>query len=452
VAGIYPNTLLAVLAVAVLLFGVRLLWRPGEPPVLFFAFAMQWVQGSVKVFQANWMEVPVTVLPSYGGKVDLAIALSLFGVAFLALGMRLGAGPWHSQDGEALRTAALSYGPRYWFRIYVAVFVISNLASSLAYLVPGLSQPLLVLTDLKWGFFWILAYVTFCQGSNRQYWYLAFGIELLLSLGGYFSDFKTPLIFSALAVVAVRMRLSLGRYLLLFTLGAVMLLLAVAWTAIKVEYRDFASGGQQAQIVAVPYSQRMEKLAQLVSHLDGDEMAQGFTLLLWRLAYTDYLAVTLDNVPSALPHENGALWWDAIRRPFMPRMFFPEKSAINESAQVEHYTGIPLGLTSGGSTSISLGYMTESYIDFGAVGMMVPILGLGLLLGLFYRQMLKLHPPLKLVGIGLATATVYGAYLLETSTAKICGGLAVAMLVSWAILRVLERTHFLRAPSRVASR
>ncbi len=45
-----------------------------------------------------------------------------------------------------------------------------------------------------------------------------------------------------------------------------------------------------------------------------------------RIAYVDMFAVVLDMVPAYIPHENGALWWDALSRPFMPRMFFPEKT------------------------------------------------------------------------------------------------------------------------------
>ena len=69
-------------------------------------------------------------------------------------------------------------------------------------------------------------------------------------------------------------------------------------------------------------------------------------------------------------------------------------------------TPASISRTSEEGTSISIGYMAESYIDFGAVGMMVPIFGLGLLLGGFYRWMLR-RDPSRLLGMALATATIY---------------------------------------------
>ena len=207
--GFGPNSLLAVLAVAVLFLGSWLLWRPGESPILLYVFGFQWLQASIKVFHANWLGMDVAALASYGGDVDLAIVLSLLGLAVLALGMRLGAGPWRSQDGALVRSTASSYGPQYWFRLYAAALLIATLAQSVAWVIPGLSQPLLALANLKWAFFWILAYATLarlalaaCIGCWHSGW------KSLLGLGGYFSDFKTPLFFTMLAVMAARVRLS----------------------------------------------------------------------------------------------------------------------------------------------------------------------------------------------------------------------------------------------------
>jgi hypothetical protein len=220
----------------------------------------------------------------------------------------------------------------------------------------------------------------------------------------------------------------------LLSLGAVALTLGVAWTAVKIDYRSFVSGGEKAQVVTVGYLERISMLAEMLRQLDGNAMADASEKLLQRIAYVDFFGVVLDAVPGVLPHENGALCWDAISRPFMPRLFFPEKTAIDDSVRTNYYTGLDLP-TSEEGTSVSLGYMAESYIDFGAAGMMVPIFGLGLLLGRFYRWMLR-RDPSRLLGMALATATIFGASFLESSITKVFGGLVVAMLVSWIVLRI----------------
>src|SRR6202161_730107 len=44
----------------VLLVGAKLLWRVGEPPILFAAFFLQWMQVSLLVIQAAVAGVPLT--------------------------------------------------------------------------------------------------------------------------------------------------------------------------------------------------------------------------------------------------------------------------------------------------------------------------------------------------------------------------------------------------------
>jgi hypothetical protein len=449
IGGLGPNTLLAVLAIAVLIFGAFFLWRPGESPILLFVFGYQWLQASIKIFQANWSGIDVAGLIEYGGDIRLAIVLSLFGLLALALGLRIGAGSWNSQDSVLARSTASRFAPQYWFRLYVVAFVFATFAQSFAWEVPGLSQPLLALASVKWAFFWMLAFATFTQpGKSKSYCLFALAIELILGVGGYFADFKTPLMFILLASMAAGVRLSINRFLWLLTLVVMALTMAVAWSAVKTDYRKFISGGAKAQIVTVGYVERIRTLVDMLEQLDGNAMGDASQKLLQRISYVDFFGVVLDTVPRVLPHEGGALWWDAISRPFMPRILFPEKLGIDDSMRTNYYTGLNLPASEEG-TSISIGYMGEAYIDFGAFGMMVPIFGLGLLLGSFYRLMLR-RDPSRLLGMALATATISGASFLESSITKVFGGLVVAMLVSLAITRFAPR-HLLFTQREIVS-
>ena len=148
-----------------------------------------------------------------------------------------------------------------------------------------------------------------------------------------------------------------------------------------------------------------------------------------------------------MPHENGALWLDAITRPFMPRLFFPSKTAINDSERTNYYTGLAVAGAEEG-TSISLGYVAESYIDFGAIydGTAVrPGVDFGGLLS----QNAYFDRPRTLLGRSLATGTIYGATFLELSITKVFGNLVVTILVSWVILRFFAPLYlpWLRTPA-----
>ena len=96
------------------------------------------------------------------------------------------------------------------------------------------------------------------------YWLMAFAIELVSSLGSYFSDFKTAFFFTIFGLVAAQVRFSARVYIITAALAALLLTMAVIWTEIKPEYRRFVSGGQAAQVVTVGFGERVSKLGELV--------------------------------------------------------------------------------------------------------------------------------------------------------------------------------------------
>src|SRR4051794_24772547 len=82
------NPLLTPFAIAVLIAVVRLLWRRGEPPVLVFAGAMQWLQAAAAVLYTDFNGLSVA---QAGGspQFETATWLSIAAVLVLAFGMRL---------------------------------------------------------------------------------------------------------------------------------------------------------------------------------------------------------------------------------------------------------------------------------------------------------------------------------------------------------------------------
>lgn len=439
-----PNGLLALMAVSVLAAGCWLLWRPGESPVLLFVFGYQWLQASVKIFHANWRGVEVGVLAEHGGDLAGSITLNLVGLLILAIGMRLGVGTWTPRVGEIAKSVARRHGTLAWFKLYLAVWVVANAAHSFAWVFPGIAQPIFALAAVKWAFFWMLTYVTFVQpGANRLWWLLAFGAELAMSVGGYFSDFKTVFIYTLLAVAAGGFRLSLGRVVALSSLAVGVVALSIVWTAVKPEYRRFVSAGETGQVVRVDYSERMTKLVELVGNLNREDVDRAAEDLVKRLAYVDYFALVIENVPSLMEHEGGALWWDAVTRPFLPRMFFPDKSQTHglDSERTSIYAGIRVAGEESG-VSISVGYMAESYIDFGDFWMMAPVFGLGLLLGGLYRWFADHRRARGPLGISLATVVVANMSALESSITKTFGGLVVTALIAWLIIRYVAPKYF----------
>jgi hypothetical protein len=431
--GAGPNLLLALLSVAVLLVGCLLLWRPGEPPILLFTFAYPWMQSSVAIFHANWLGIDVIEYTPFGGDMHAAILMSLAGVLALAVGMRLAAGPRRMWDVLALREIALSQPIKRWFRLYALAWALSFVALSFSWVMPGLTQPVLALAGMRWVFFFMLAVASFAQGRGLSGLFLAaFLLELATGFGAYFADFRTVLFITFFAAVASGTRISPRALLGAGALAILVVALSIVWTAVKGEYRTFVSGGEAAQIVTVDFMTRLAKLYELAAALDIASLTSAFGQLLRRLTYVEYFGAVLVYVPANIPHTLGALFWDAIVRPFLPRLLFVDKDEIDDTARTNLYTGGLAGSSEG--TSISLGYVAETYIDFGAFGMFAALLGIGLLYGVIYRVLLRCRRSRGLLGIAVATAVLASVGPLENSFTKVFGGIVVSLVVAWTMI------------------
>lgn len=217
-------------------------------------------------------------------------------------------------------------------------------------------------------------------------------------------------------------------------IGVTLVMVMLAWTAIKTGHREFISQGQAAQVVHTSVSESLASLLSRTGELNLDDIGAAARALVDRVSYVRFFAMVIDRIPSTVPYERGAIWADAAIRPFTPRMFFPEKSIIDDSARTALYTGrfVP-GIEEG--TTVSLGYVAESYIDFGPLFMMLPLAGLGWIIGRFYRWIVNYKYSRGALGVGLASAALIQAMFLETSITKMLGGLVVTMLAATLIAR-----------------
>lgn len=429
-----PNAEIGLWAAATLFFGLSLVWRTGESPVLAFIFVFLWLQASVTVLQATAAGETVRTFSERGGLQDEAIALSLAAILALALGLRIGAGAVRADVADAVRRLCLSKTTPQWLKLY-GLFALSGVVAGLVGLAaPSLSQLTLPITNLRWVVLYIILIRAFelKLGSTQALWLI--GLELMLGLGGFFADFKTVFILIICAMLSISARVNAKSLLAGLAAASLALALGSAWSAIKVEYRTFVSGGTNQQIVVVPYEERLTKLMDLAGQIDAEGLGEGFDLLLRRTSYVDFFGLTIRRVPSSIPYENGALTLDAFSRPLMPRAFFPEKTIIDDSVRTRLYSGARVAGTNEG-TSISLGWPAELYVDFGPVWMMAAASVLGLFFGTLYRVFVSPPGRAGAWGLGIATILLLPAAALETSLAKSIGGLVASALVGIVMQR-----------------
>jgi hypothetical protein len=181
----------------------------------------------------------------------------------------------------------------------------------------------------------------------------------------------------------------------------------------------------------------MAEMARLVGDMTPEKFATGAELLMYRLTYVYFFGEVIDTVPQYIPYERGALWGDAVYRALVPRLVDPTKSIIDDSERTSTYTGLTL-IGADASTSISLGYMAESYIDFGPALMMLPIFLWGYAVGRLYR-LLVTGPAAAFLGYGSATTLVLlNAAVLELSNAKMIAALVLTSVVLYLSQRYLS--------------
>lgn len=433
------NFALSLMALAVLMVGTALLWRSGESSIFFVIFIVQWLQVSIKIFQANLMGVSISELAEYGGNIEGAAYLSLFGLMFVAAGIRLGAGARREFVLQKIRSQVLSLRVDRLYILYFISFLLSFLVSFLLPHLSSIAQLLLPIIMVRWVFFFALTFIMF--GRFRRInsgWFIIFFLEFIVGLGSFFSSFKTVFIFSLVAALNFFRRLSLRMFLTILLLAFGMLYLVTIWTAIKVEYRYYLSGGARQQVVVVPYGDRVVKLIQLARSVDSDSMEEAVKKVVSRVSYIDLFGAVLNHVPIAVPHADGELWIDAFTRPVMPRIFFPDKAEIDDSKRTIRYSGVWVAGQDYG-TSISIGYMGEGYIDFGSYWMMAANFAYGIFLGLVYRWLAYKGSLKGLLGIGLASTCLFGALFFETSITKAIGGVVASALVFTVVRATLGR-------------
>lgn len=432
--GIGPNAALALLACVALVAGLMLLWRPGEPPILQFVFLYQWMQSSISIFYANWKDIPLEYFMFHPGAHDQAVALCLIGLVVLGIGLRIGAGRQDLNFSRAASATVFSTPYAKFVKLFMAVWVFSAACHLLAQAIPGASQLLLALASFKWAAFVVLTYATFVRPEGSfAIWLAVFLIEFVSALGGYFSSFKDVFVFTLIALGAAQVRVSPRQAVLGGLLVGAFVFVGVIWTAIKTDYRHFVRGDSTAQVVTVDFGTAVAKLGELAVDLDAAEIGSSVDQLFRRIMYTEFFGATLTYVPHVVPHENGALWADALIRPVTPRFLFPDKAIIDESLLTNAYTGLGVsGMDQG--TQITIGYMGEAYIDFGHLGMFAPILLVGLAMGRICRWILTGPRSYGIAGLGLAPVVLMAASYLEMSSAKVIGGLFAQTLAVWLLI------------------
>ncbi len=413
----------------------RFTWRVGEAQWPLFVCGYQWLQVVAAQLQAELHHGTVSDL--YGGDhFETAAWFSLAGVTLFSItfGTVL-----QSRLPQTLASIAalpifylrLNHKPLFitWLVLFFLDTTLGPLSKSLG--IASLWGPI---SYLRFGF----AMLVFQTVVMKRYgWGFLIAVVVLESLAGFlsfFSSFKT-IFFVLLLSIATILHFRKSSWIPFLVGSAFVLILGFFWQVIKVDYRQFVNGGSREQVVVVSRGDQIEYLKKSASGFEVGQFKAGAESIIARLEYIKFFGHCLVQVPATVPHSRGRLWGEAVASVFMPRIFFPKKMAFNDSDRTNEFSGIRVADANEG-TSIGIGYVGESYIDFGFFGMFIPIGLVGLLTGWFYSILIRVDAG-RLFGMASSAALLLASQmLLETSNAKMVGSLVSSFLVLRVCLAV----------------
>ncbi|WP_316797794.1 hypothetical protein [Pedobacter frigidisoli] len=435
-----PNPFQTVIAAIVPFILFSCLWKKNEAPFLFMGLMLQWSSVNIKVFYANFEGIDFTATFDNYKNIHEAFILGNIGLIAVALGIFLMIKNYELPDND-YEALALSYDSRRIIPIYIIVTLIYPLISEGSFRFGGLQQPISKLADFKWMVFFIFM-VSCIYTKQFKLFSIVAVAEVVMSLTGFFSSFKDYflVVFGGILLIYSK-DLKFKQVLPLAGITISLIYMIIIWQYVKPEYRKYLSGGQINQNVVRTTGESLNRLGELVGKVDQNAIDVGFKQTVDRLAYIDYFSATIDYVPRVIPHTHGRLWGDAVGRVLQPRILFPNKSAIDDSETTRKYSGIFVAGTEQG-TSISLGYITENYIDFGVPGMFISLFIYGLLIGTVYKYVMTSSPN-KLIGTGMIIPLFILIYMFESALNKLVGGLLM-YLITYELIRRFALKKFLK--------
>ncbi len=406
---------------------------PTMPAAICFFLFWQWLEVFTRVI-LTFVDGETLGGGLYGPTVDRAYWYMLASLIVFSIAFRITLGSARD-PGAFYRNAHRHWRPQDLFICYLGGLLATVIYRYGSGALPSLDQQFEAVGRLKIVALFLLFTYVLSTGKGRQYLGAAVLFELVSGFGGLFSDFKSVFIMIAMAALAARIRwtntLAVSAVALL-SLGAG---LALFWTAVKTDFRQFATGSDESQYVKVGLADRYGYLGDKASSLGNIDWDLATQMLLNRIAYVDIFGSVI-----AVQENSGAAekyprqWSEALEHIFKPRFLFPDKGQLSDT---EVYSRLALGNVSEemrAGTSISVGYMSENFADFGFPGMLVGIFALGLIIGAICRYFLMCPLP-WFAREGVVMAFVYtcantGA---EISLPKLLGA-AVMFTIIYSVL------------------
>ena len=400
---------------------VLILDRVRMPSIVVFYLLFMWLEMAARLVLTALDEEALGD-SVYGTDVCRAMWYAMASLIVLALVLRTHLGRSPARTAHALDTH-LRWPPLALFQVYLGAAGFAFILAPLARLSGGLAQPVQALEALKY----VAIFTLFATVLSTRYGYklllLVVLVEIAIGFTGLFSGFKTILIVLLLTGLSLRMTLRIPTIAGIAAAFSALVVLLLFWTAVKSEYREYATGYSDTQTIAAGLGDRARMLIDKALHPEEIEWGLAIDGVVRRIAYIDFFGATIGVVENAPEEEFLPRWRDALEHVAKPRILFPNKPSLDDTEVFLRYVRDEVGDDSRPGTSISIGYLAENFIDFGFPLMLIPVGVMGLVLSCAIRYFMTRPVPWAVrEGLTMALILTLGTGM-ELSLAKFLGGL-----------------------------
>lgn len=425
-SGIY---ILASLLTLVII--IKLIWNIYNPGILIFAYVFQWLQVFFFIIWMNELDKSISGLSQNGGN---AFVLSMIGLVIMAGVTRLMLGKLTVYNLDDFKAAAKNINQRKLLILYIlSTLFLSTIGFAFGVL-SGFAQFLVTISSLKWIFLLWLGAIIWVNGSHRIWLVFIILYEFTIGLYSYFSSFKDVILYVTILSLTFITVIQFKQFARLILIGLVLGVILLTWSAIKGEYRIYLNQGSRQQQVSVSRGEAFTKLGEQIGKLEYKEFEKALVYTTYRIQYVYHFAMAMDRVPAILPYENGNVWLENITFVLTPRFFFPNKKIYNASEKASKYTGRNFaGLKQG--SSFSLGYFGDAYVDFGPIGMMLPLILIALFTSFIYRTFYRMTSLNLLLRFALVNVSLYVFFTFESDGVFLFGRLLTDFIVLYFLAR-----------------
>jgi len=200
--------------------------------------------------------------------------------------------------------------------------------------------------------------------------------------------------------------------------------------------------GGRVERVAFWAQNSFDKWNEALSDNSGEAFRRALNPSVSRISLLNQSANVVELTPSVVPYQYGWLYsYMAIT--WIPRFVWPDKPSMSEANQ---YYQVAYGLTSEddlSKVSISVGLLTEGFMNFGWAGVVGIMFLAGILFDFYQRTFLSKTSGALMTGIGVILLPQFLA--VESQMAQYVGGIVQEVLVTLIVMLPIIRIQGLRS-------